>query len=93
MPFYARLVRVTDEAGVEVVSVTSDDKVAHQHYLDEYHLHVDRIIRLSDTPLRVSATPTLIVLDQAKTVLGAWVGELTSEDEDKVLHLVRSGSL
>jgi hypothetical protein len=43
--------------------------------------------------LRVSATPTLIVLDQSKTVLGAWVGKLSSDDEDKVLHLVRSGSL
>jgi thiol-disulfide isomerase/thioredoxin len=93
MPFYAKLVRVADDAGVEVVSVTSDDKATHQRYLDAYHVHVARIIQLKDTPLKVSGTPTLIVLDQSKTVLGAWVGELTSVDEDKVLHLVRSGSM
>jgi thiol-disulfide isomerase/thioredoxin len=93
MPFYAKLVRAADDAGVEVVSVTSDDKATHQRYLDANHVHMDRIIELTDTPLKVSGTPTLIVLDQSKTVLGAWVGELTSREEDKVLHLVRSGSL
>lgn len=93
MPFYARLVHAADESGVEVVNATPDDKAVHQRYLDANHVHVNRIIRLADTPLRVSATPTLIVLDQSKMVLGAWVGELSSEDEDKVLYLVRSGSV
>jgi thiol-disulfide isomerase/thioredoxin len=93
MPFYARLVRAAGDAGVEVVSVTSDDKATHQRYLDTYHLHVDRIIPLKDTPLRTPNTPTLLVLDQSKTVLGAWVGQLNSDEEDKVLHLVHSGSL
>jgi hypothetical protein len=93
MPFYAKLVRAATAAGVEVVSVTSDEKALHQHYLDANHVHVDRIIQIKDTPLNVSATPTLIVLDQSKTVLGAWVGELGANDEDKVLQLVHSGSL
>ena len=93
MPFYSKLVRTADDAGVEVVSVTSDDKAAHQRYLDANKVRMDRIIQLKDTPLKVSGTPTLIVLDQSKTVLGAWVGQLTSDDEDRVLHLVRSGSL
>jgi thiol-disulfide isomerase/thioredoxin len=93
MPFYAELVRAAGDAGVEVVSVTSDDKATHQRFLDANHVHVGRIIPLTDTPLKVSATPTLIVLDQSKTVLGAWVGQLSSDEENKVLHLVRSGSL
>jgi len=92
MPFYAKLVRAADDVGVEVVSVTPDDKAANQRYLDENKVHMDRIIQLKDTPLRVLGTPTLIVLDQNKTVLGEWVGELSSDDEGKVLHLVRSGS-
>lgn len=93
MPFYSRLVQDTIAAGFEVVSVTSDNITTHQHYLDENHVHVDRIVQLKDTPLRISATPTLLVLDQSKTVLGAWVGELSSDEEDKVMHLVRTGSL
>ena len=51
------------------------------------------LFRYVSSQLKISATPTLIVLDQSKTVLGAWVGQLNSADEDKVLHLVRSGSL
>ena len=70
MPFYAELVRAAADAGVEVVSVTPDDKVTNQRYLDANSVHVDRIVQLKDTPLRVSATPTLVVLDQDKTVLG-----------------------
>ncbi|MGH9404434.1 MAG: hypothetical protein ACRD3D_01200 [Terriglobia bacterium] len=64
-----------------------------QHYLDSYHARVNRIIQLKDTLLKVSAAPTLIVLDQSKTVVGAWVGELSSDDEHKVLHWVLTGSL
>jgi thiol-disulfide isomerase/thioredoxin len=92
MPFYVKLVSAANDAGVEVVSVTSDDGVTHQHYLEANKIHMDRIIQLKDTPLKVSATPTLIVMDQRKTVLGAWVGELSLQDEDKVLHLIRSVS-
>ena len=66
MPFYARLVHAADDAGVEVVSVTSDDKSMHQRFLDGFHVHVARIIQIKDTPLRASATPTLIILDQNK---------------------------
>jgi hypothetical protein len=93
MPFYTRLVRVANNAGVEVVSVTTDDMVTHQNYLNTFQLKVDRIIQLQNTPLKVSGTPTLIVLDQSKTVLGAWVGELTPDDEAKVMHLVAAGSV
>lgn len=93
MPFYARLTRVANAANVEVVSVTTDDKVEHQRYLDQNKVHMDRIVQLKDTPLKVSGTPTLIVLDQSKTVLGAWVGQLAPDDQEKVLHLVKSGSL
>ncbi len=89
MPFYARLSATADEAGMEVVSVTSDDTTTHKRYFDDNHVHVDRVVQLKDTPLRVFATPTLILLDQRKTVIGAWVGQLPSDDEAKVLHLVR----
>jgi hypothetical protein len=64
-----------------------------QRYLDAYHMHLNRIIKLTATPLRVPAAPILIALDQSKTVLGSWVGKLASNDEDKVLQLVRSGFL
>ena len=90
LPFYSKLVRAADTAGVEVVSVTPDDTVRHQQYLDANQVHVDRTIKLKDTPLKVSGTPTLLLLDQSKTVLGAWVGELNPDDEDKVLHLLSS---
>jgi len=92
MPFYAKLVRVAADAGAEVISVTPEDKTANERYLDSHHVHVDRVVELKDTPLRVSGTPTLIVMDQSKTVLGAWVGELPSEDEQRVLRLIQSGS-
>lgn len=92
MPFDAQLAGAAEDAGWEVVSVTTDDKATNQRFFDAYHVHVDRIIQIKDTPLRVPTTPTLLLLDQSKTVVGAWVGELSSQDEDKILHLVRSGS-
>lgn len=88
MPFYVRLTTSARDAGLEVVSVTPDNPVGHQSYLDANHVHVDRTIQLKDTPLRVSGTPTLILLDQSKTVLGAWVGELSTDEESKVFHLI-----
>src|SRR5271156_1561788 len=81
MPFYAELVRVAADVGAEVVSVTPEDTETNKQYLDLNHVQVDRIVRLKDTPLKVSGTPTLIVVDRSKTVLGAWVGELASDDE------------
>jgi hypothetical protein len=70
-----------------VVRVTPDDTATHQRYLAASEVHVDRIVRLKDTPPRVFAAPTLIVPDQNKTVLGAWVGKIFSDDGERVLHL------
>lgn len=93
LPFYAKLTRAASGAGVEVVSVTTDDKTSHQSYLESHDVHVNRVVKLSDTPLKVSATPTLIVLDQSKTVMGAWVGQLSPDDEGRVMTMVTSGAL
>ena len=93
MPFYGDLVRVAASSGVEVVSVTPEDNATNQRYLESHGVHVSRTIQLKDTPLKVLGTPTLIVMDQSKMVLGAWVGKLVSDDQEKVLQLVRSGYL
>ena len=91
MKFYVQMVTAASAAGVEVVSVTPEDSDTNHKYLDSHDVHVTRIVQLKDTPLKVAATPTLIIMDQSKMVLGAWVGQLDKDGEQNVLHVVNSG--
>ncbi|HLH43740.1 MAG TPA: hypothetical protein VKV74_12175 [Bryobacteraceae bacterium] len=92
-PFYRRLlenVAPDIPRAVQTVAVMPEGKDRAADYLrDSLLLRFSSVVQ--DMPgLRVSATPTLLVVDREGIVRGAWVGMLDSSAEDEVVATLRN---
>ena len=60
----------------------------HRAYLSSNNVVVDRIVSAHDTGMRISGTPTLIVVDRNAGVLGSFLGQLSKAQEREVLSMI-----
>ncbi|MBI1872496.1 MAG: hypothetical protein HYS05_01245 [Acidobacteria bacterium] len=86
MPFYRRLsVERRAWPSLQIVGAAVEDPVVFGSYLREQNLRVDRVITLKPGVLRLSGTPTLILVDKSGHLVGNWIGELRPEGEREVM--------
>ena len=60
-----------------------------KRYLQDRGLHVDEVKQLFLEDMGISGTPTLMLLDDAGTILDAWLGKLPRREEDEVIDAVK----
>lgn len=85
-PFYQRIAREATARGgrVKLFAVLPHNAEDGRRYLNQLGVPIERIAQQQLASLRVSGTPTLILL-QRGTVSNVWVGALTPEHEAEVL--------
>lgn len=90
MPFYKRLADAISAPGsrVRFVALSSDTVAKSEEYLASHNITVSAVARVEPGFRGVLSTPTLILLDSANRVRGAWVGLLDSEQEGEVLEAI-----
>ena len=80
MPFYKTLsAKRPAEPLTRLVALTSDDVEVSQRNFKEHDVVVDGIIKVQLAGLKVTGTPTAILVDRAGTVQGVWVGLLNTD--------------
>lgn len=87
MPFYRRLLaeRTDGKAAFHLVAVSLDPLTIAKAYMEENGIEADELVRYPQTDkMRISGTPTLLVVDGEKRVIGTWMGKLTTEQEQAV---------
>lgn len=85
-PFYGRLTREHVREGCNrSVAVLPQEAGEGRRYLSEHGVVVDEVVQASPLSVGAPGTPTLMLLDGAGVVTGAWVGELSPEEESEVL--------
>lgn len=91
LPFYRRLVELeaTSRLRAHVLAVMPDDKDAGTALLRSGGLTVDSLFGRPLGSIRVSATPTLLLLDSHGLILHAWIGRLTPQRENEVIANVQ----
>ena len=94
MPFYRRIndLRTTNQLKVHLVAVFPDDGTSVRAFLHGYDLTVESISGMTLSRLGVSGTPTLLLVDQTGTVVGAWVGQLSEDGEAEVISKIKKSS-
>jgi hypothetical protein len=85
LPFYAHLISQvrSSKASVRIVALTVEPASVCEAYLKSNGVLVDAVVQISDP--RLSATPTLLIVDRDGTVIQSWVGELKSQRQLEVL--------
>jgi len=75
---------------VILVAVFPDSKAQVQDELSQHSLTMEVIANVNLAQLNVSATPTLILIDESGRVRNAWVGLLSPEKQLAVIRMIKS---
>jgi len=90
MPFYRRLTEFAHGRRARVVGVTAEPPQVNIRYLTSQGVRADGVAAIQQTKIRVSGTPTLVVVRRDGTVVNSWRGRLTEDQEREVLAAVAS---
>ena len=71
-----------------MIAVMPDDKIEVTKYLEKLGVLVDGIVNVSLSEVRVTATPTLFLVDRSGKVTNVWIGKLDSDKENEVIQRV-----
>lgn len=90
--FYQRLTSVRDEDGrFRVVALSTEPWTVLRAFLESIEVQADQIRQIDFRNTKFFATPTLLFLDESRTIRGVWFGRLSGTDEADVL--MRLGQL
>ncbi len=86
IPFYNRLAEAALKTwtDTQIVAVFVNPQEEVRRYARDSSLKVNALPSVELTKLGISATPSIILIDQAGRVMDSWVGRLSNEREMKV---------
>jgi thioredoxin-related protein len=87
-PFYRRLHDQRSGQQPRMVAVIPGEKAETVRYLSDHGVLADDVINTSLDKIKVTATPTLLLVDQSGQVKGSWVGKLDENREKEVTQQV-----
>jgi len=86
--FYRRLHDLRSGDEPRMVAVIPGETTEVARYLSAQGVIVDDIINLSLADIKVSATPTLLLVDRTGRVSDVWVGKMDSQKETEVAQRI-----
>lgn len=87
LPFYRKLISLenADKLRAHVIAILPDNRESGSAFLYHEGIQVDGIFDQPLGNLKISGTPTLLLVDSNGRVAQAWVGQLTAEGESDVI--------
>lgn len=88
-PFYKRLVEKANEnKNLQLIAVLPHNPSDARKYLDSIGVAFNEVKYSELRKISVSATPTLLLLDDNGAITASWVGALTVDQENEVLRRI-----
>lgn len=84
-PFYRKLSERV--SGVRIVAVLPQPVDVSRRYLSEIGVPIREVRQMRLAELKVSATPTIVLIDGSGKVERVWVGRMSHADEEALLSL------
>jgi thioredoxin-related protein len=90
LPFYKRLgdLEKRNNLHAHVLAVMPDDRESGAKALQSGDVAVDSVFSQPLDSLKVTGTPTILLLDSHGRVARAWVGQLTPQGEEELITAV-----
>ena len=86
--FYRRLHDQRSGSHPRMVAVVPGDNTEVARYLSEQKIVVDDIINLPLSDIKVSGTPTLLLVDRLGHISDVWIGKLDARKENEVTQRI-----
>ena len=89
-PFYQRLIKETaDRNDVKMIALFPQSVTEGKQYLDQIGVNLSDIRQVPPAQVKVSGTPTLILVDQSGIAVDVWRGKLPPDAEAQVLSKLK----
>ena len=75
---------------LRVIAVLSLAPKEARRYLDGLEIPISDIKQIGANQLKVSLTPTLLLVDEKGVVSASWEGQLSANEEDEVLASIEA---
>lgn len=86
-PFYRRLNKeISDRQNISIIAVMPDTVENSREHLKNLEVPFSDIKEARLKSVRVSATPTLLIVDKTGIVIAGWIGRLSLENEQEVIE-------
>jgi protein-disulfide isomerase-like protein with CxxC motif len=93
MPFYEKLVATSGTTDPAFLAVFPDSDSAIRNMLPQSMSATVQILANANlSSIRVSGTPTLILIDSNGRVTGVWTGELPSSEKMVLIRMIQEPS-
>ena len=85
MPFYQSLGSIRRQSpGARIVALTSDDVATGTTNFEQHGVQIDQVVTVRFGDLKVSGTPTAILIDRTSVVRAIWSGQLDDATQNEV---------
>jgi thiol-disulfide isomerase/thioredoxin len=90
LPLYQRLVEALPQPSkaLHIVAIFPNREADVGDYLRDNHLTIDAVAEVDLNSLRISGTPTVILIDRSGAVKDFWNGKLTENEAQEFLNSV-----
>ncbi len=88
-PFFQRISK-TRPTSTKILAVLPQTVEESRKYLDQVGVRVDDVKQAPLDAIKVTGTPTLLLVDKAGTVTDVWIGKLSADGEAEVLHVLEN---
>lgn len=86
-PFYREIARRSRVSGrIDVIALFPTGTGQLTEFLNSHQLPLETVKTANFDEIRLSTTPTLILLDRSGKIVDFWIGKLSEEDEQHVLN-------
>jgi hypothetical protein len=82
VPFYRELSRVRTIERFRIVAIGREPAPSLKSYLALHEIDVDQVLSVGTRSLKMTATPTLLIVDSSSRVLDSWVGLLGGREAE-----------
>lgn len=86
-PFYRQLEQKKPR-NVQLVAVLPQQVADSRGYLNRLNVRMDKVVQAALSSIRVTGTPTLLLVDKNGVVENLWVGKLSERDSQAVLEQI-----
>lgn len=85
--FYKRLSEITqsEKPDTKVIAVFPDSNEQVKQFVQQQRLSIDVISYVDLKGLRISAVPTIVLVDSNGRVLNFWIGQLSEQDQEDII--------
>ena len=89
-PFYQRLIKETaDRNDVKLIALFPQSVTEGKQYLDQIGVNFSDIRQVPPSQVKVSGTPTLILVNESGVAVDVWRGKLPPDAEAQVLSKLK----